>query len=68
VDARQAIEQPLQWSQYRVEKGAFSLVNPGHECSQRFGKCQQDYEIAGELKPAIDVHSNLSGFRSAMTR
>ncbi len=68
ADAAQAIDQFLDRPQDRVEKGAFALVNPGHERAERLGKGDQDDHVKDELKPTKDVHSNHSGFNRAITR
>ena len=60
--------QPLHRTQDRIQEGAFALVDSRHERAQRLGQQKQDHEIENELKPAVEIHPNHSGFKSASTR
>ena len=53
VHPGQAVDQPLDWTQDRVQEGALALKNPGHIAPERFHQQQQDNKVEDNLKPAI---------------
>ena len=69
VDARAAIEQPLERPQNRIEKRLLARKHAGHKNAQRLGDRQQHDKKQNDLKPAVRSHGqNLSGHSSAASR
>ena len=53
VYQREAIQQPLEWPQYRIEKCPFAIENLRHEYAHRLGNHEYHGKVQKYLQPAI---------------
>ena len=68
IDARHAIDHPLDRAEHRREERAAALVHRRHEGAQRLDEQHEDAEVERELQESLAGHWNFSGFSSATTR
>ena len=68
IHAGELVEEPLNRTEYRVEKRSFMLVHPRDEMPQRIAKCDEGNEVEYDLDESVGRHSNISGFKSATNR
>ena len=68
IDARAAIDDPLQRSADALRPRCAAVVDRGHVGAQRLGQEQQNDDVKPELQPARGVHSKSSGLNSATIR
>src|SRR5208337_3038912 len=60
IDAGHAIKQPLDWSNYGVEKSTLTAEHFCHVHAERLGDRQQQSQERDDLYPAIGCHVRIS--------
>ena len=58
VDAAQAVDQPLDGPEDRIEKRSLALEDPGHVRAERLREREDDAEKQQDLNDAIRSHGN----------